>query len=119
HPHVRARVVWARREQRGCARRVARPGARSPAGARGRQLLSGARRRLFRLGRSGALVALAAAIYGLAVLAFAAADRRAARDTFADGSTWNTGDDGASLAYAYLGGRHRVRTLVQPLDGAE
>ena len=81
--------------------------------------MSGARRRLFRLGRSGALVALAAAIYGLAVLAFAAADRRAARDTFADGSTWNTGDDGASLAYAYLGGRHRVRTLVQPLDGAE
>jgi hypothetical protein len=51
------------------------------------------------------LPGLTVAIYLAAVLAWVGGDRRSARDAFPAGSVWNTGDDGLSLAFAYLGAR--------------
>jgi len=52
-----------------------------------------------------ALPAVAVAAYLVAALVWVGSDRRAARDVFPAGSVWNTGDDGLSLAFAYLSAR--------------
>jgi len=52
-----------------------------------------------------ALPALAVVAYLVAALVWVGNDRRAARAVFPAGSVWNTGDDGLSLAYAYLSAR--------------
>jgi hypothetical protein len=52
-----------------------------------------------------ALPAAAAAAYLVAALVWVGNDRRAARDVFPTGSVWNTGDNGLSLAFAYLSAR--------------
>ena len=68
-----------------------------------------------------ALPAAAAAIYLAAVLLWVGGDRRSARAVFPAGSVWNTGDDGLSLAYAYLGasaGAASVAVMTRSLDAA-
>jgi hypothetical protein len=68
-----------------------------------------------------ALPAAAAAIYVAAVLLWVGGDRRSARAVFPAGSVWNTGDDGLSLAYAYLGasaGAASVAVMTRSLDAA-
>jgi hypothetical protein len=57
-----------------------------------------------------ALPAVAVAAYLVAALVWVGSDRRAAREVFPAGSVWNTGDDGLSLAFAYL----TARTAGQP-----
>lgn len=52
-----------------------------------------------------ALPALAVVAYLVAALVWVGNDRRAARAVFPAGSVWNTGDDGLSLAFAYLSAR--------------
>ncbi|HEV3460271.1 MAG TPA: hypothetical protein VHG32_27320 [Thermoanaerobaculia bacterium] len=52
-----------------------------------------------------ALPAAAAAAYLVAALVWVGNDRRAARAVFPTGSVWNTGDNGLSLAFAYLSAR--------------
>jgi hypothetical protein len=52
-----------------------------------------------------ALPALAIVAYLVAALVWVGNDRRAARAVFPAGSVWNTGDDGLSLAFAYLSAR--------------
>ncbi|MBV8199975.1 MAG: hypothetical protein JOZ15_05055 [Acidobacteria bacterium] len=56
-----------------------------------------------------ALPVAAAAAYLAAALLWVGNDRRAARDVFPRGSVWNTGDDGLSLAFAYLSARAAAR----------
>jgi hypothetical protein len=56
-----------------------------------------------------ALPVVAAAAYLVAALVWVGNDRRAARDVFPKGSVWNTGDDGLSLAFAYLSARAAAR----------
>jgi hypothetical protein len=51
------------------------------------------------------LPALAVVAYLVAALVWVGNDRRAARAVFPAGSVWNTGDDGLSLAFAYLAAR--------------
>jgi hypothetical protein len=52
-----------------------------------------------------ALPAAAVVAWLAAALLWVGSDRRAARATFPAGSVWNTGDDGLSLAFAYLSAR--------------
>jgi hypothetical protein len=52
-----------------------------------------------------ALPVAAAAAYLIAALVWVGNDRRSAREVFPKGSVWNTGDDGLSLAFAYLAAR--------------
>ena len=52
-----------------------------------------------------ALPAVAVVAYLIAALVWVGNDRRAARAVFPAGSVWNTGDDGLSLAFAYLSAR--------------
>jgi uncharacterized protein DUF4350 len=72
-----------------------------------------------------ALPALAVVAYLVAALVWVGNDRRAARAVFPAGSVWNTGDDGLSLAFAYLsaraagqpgGGGARVAVLTRRLE---
>jgi hypothetical protein len=70
-----------------------------------------------------ALPALAVVAYLVAALVWVANDRRAARAVFPAGSVWNTGDDGLSLAFAYLAARApgqpggaRVAVLTRRLE---
>jgi len=56
--------------------------------------------------KHGVRLAVAAALlYALGVLVFVRADRRSLRDSFPDGSVYAGGDQGASLAFAYLRAR--------------
>jgi hypothetical protein len=74
------------------------------------------------------LPAAAAAAYVAAVVVWVGGDRRSARAVFPAGSAWNTGDDGLSLAFAYLSARAaraekqppgaRVAILSRRLDAA-
>jgi hypothetical protein len=59
------------------------------------------------------LPAAAAVAYVAAVVVWVGGDRRAARAVFPAGSAWNTGDDGLSLAFAYLSAR-AARAEKQP-----
>jgi hypothetical protein len=70
-----------------------------------------------------ALPVLAVAAYLVAALVWVGSDRRAARAVFPAGSVWNTGDDGLSLAFAYLSARAagqpggaRVAVLTRRLE---
>jgi hypothetical protein len=70
-----------------------------------------------------ALPAAAVAAYLLAALVWVGNDRRSAREVFPAGSVWNTGDDGLSLAFAYLSARAagrpgipRVAVLTRRLE---
>jgi len=70
-----------------------------------------------------ALPALAVVAYLVAALVWVGNDRRAARAVFPAGSVWNTGDDGLSLAFAYLSARAagqpagaRVAVLTRRLE---
>ncbi|HEY6321573.1 MAG TPA: hypothetical protein VJA16_08465 [Thermoanaerobaculia bacterium] len=70
-----------------------------------------------------ALPALAVVAYLAAALIWVGNDRRAARAVFPAGSVWNTGDDGLSLAFAYLStraagqpGGARVAVLTRRLE---
>lgn len=70
-----------------------------------------------------ALPALAVVAYLAAALVWVGNDRRAARAVFPAGSIWNTGDDGLSLAFAYLSARAaeqpggaRVTVLTRRLE---
>jgi hypothetical protein len=70
-----------------------------------------------------ALPALAVVAYLAAALVWVGNDRRAARAVFPAGSVWNTGDDGLSLAFAYLSARAagqpggaRVAVLTRRLE---
>jgi hypothetical protein len=72
-----------------------------------------------------ALPAVAVVAYLVAALVWVGNDRRAARAVFPAGSVWNTGDDGLSLAFAYLsaraarqpgGGGAKVAVLTRRLE---
>jgi hypothetical protein len=70
-----------------------------------------------------ALPSLAVVAYLVAALVWVGNDRRAARAVFPAGSVWNTGDDGLSLAFAYLSARAagqpggaRVAVLTRRLE---
>lgn len=70
-----------------------------------------------------ALPVLAVVAYLVAALVWVGNDRRAARAVFPAGSVWNTGDDGLSLAFAYLSARAagqpggaRVAVLTRRLE---
>jgi len=72
-----------------------------------------------------ALPALAVVAYLAAALVWVGNDRRAARGVFPAGSVWNTGDDGLSLAFAYLSARAagqpgdaRVAVLTRRLESS-
>ena len=65
------------------------------------------------------LAALAAVLYVAGVLVWVRYDRRSAQEAFSSGSVFNTGENGLSLAYAYLRERSGAGTLhrrIQPAD---
>lgn len=70
--------------------------------------------------RSGVwLAALAFALYLTGALIWIGYDRRSARDAFPPGSVFNTGEEGLSLAYAYLQRRSAAASVLQRRVGPE
>lgn len=65
------------------------------------------------------LAALAAALYVAGVLVWVRYDRRSAQEAFSPGSAFNTGDEGLSLAYAYLRERSGAETLHRRIESAD
>ena len=71
------------------------------------------------MSRGKRLAALAAALYTIGVLVWVRYDRRSTQEAFSPGSVFNTGEEGLSLAYAYLRERSQASTLhrgVNPTD---
>jgi hypothetical protein len=66
------------------------------------------------LSRGLRLVALVAALYVAGVAVWVRYDRRSVREVFEPGSVFNSGDEGLSLAYAYL--RERSKAPVSALQ---
>lgn len=65
------------------------------------------------------LAALAAALYLAGVLVWVRYDRRSAREAFSAGSAFNAGEEGLSLAFAYLRERAGAGTLHRRVDPAD
>lgn len=70
------------------------------------------------MSRGFRLAALAATLYLAGVLVWIRYDRRSAQEAFAPGSVFNTGEEGLSLAFAYLQERSRAATLLRRVDSA-
>jgi hypothetical protein len=64
------------------------------------------------------LAALAAALYLAGVLVWVRYDRRSAQEAFSPGSVFNTGEEGLSLAFAYLRERSGASTLHRRIEPA-
>jgi len=62
------------------------------------------------------LAALAAALYLAGVLVWVRYDRRSVQEAFSPGSVFNTGEEGLSLAFAYLRERSRADTLHRRVE---
>ncbi|HVG10644.1 MAG TPA: hypothetical protein VNM67_23275 [Thermoanaerobaculia bacterium] len=65
------------------------------------------------------LAALAAALYLAGVLVWVRYDRRSAQEAFSPGSVFNTGEEGLSLAFAYLRERSSANTLHRRIEPAD
>ena len=65
------------------------------------------------------LAALAAALYLAGVLVWVRYDRRSSQEAFSPGSAFNTGEDGLSLAFAYLRERAGARTLHRSISAED
>lgn len=65
------------------------------------------------------LAALAAALYLAGVLVWVRYDRRSAQQAFSPGSVFNTGEEGLSLALAYLRERTGAGTLHRGIEPAD
>lgn len=65
------------------------------------------------------LAALAAALYLAGVLVWVRYDRRSSQEAFSPGSVFNTGEDGLSLAFAYLRERAGARTLHRGISAED
>lgn len=65
------------------------------------------------------LAALAAALYLAGVLIWVRYDRRSAQEAFSPGSAFNNGEEGLSLAFAYLRERSQASTLHRRVDPAD
>ena len=65
------------------------------------------------------LAALAAALYLAGVLIWVRYDRRSAQEAFSPGSVFNNGEEGLSLAFAYLRERSEASTLHRRVDPAD
>lgn len=65
------------------------------------------------------LAALAAALYLAGVLIWVRYDRRSAQEAFSPGSVFNNGEEGLSLAFAYLRERSAASTLHRRIDPAD
>ncbi|MFP5288994.1 MAG: hypothetical protein ACLGI9_24870 [Thermoanaerobaculia bacterium] len=65
------------------------------------------------------LAALAAALYLAGVLVWVRYDRRSAQEAFSPGSVFNNGEEGLSLAFAYLRERSAASTLHRRVDPAD
>jgi hypothetical protein len=65
------------------------------------------------------LAALAAALYLAGVLVWVRYDRRSAQEAFSPGSVFNTGEEGLSLAFAYLRERSSADTLHRRIEPAD
>lgn len=65
------------------------------------------------------LAALAAVLYLAGVLVWVRYDRRSAQEAFSPGSVFNTGEEGLSLAFAYLRERSGAGTLHRRIDPAD
>lgn len=62
------------------------------------------------------LAALAAALYLAGVLVWVRYDRRSVQEAFSPGSVFNTGEEGLSLAFAYLRERSTAATLHRRVE---
>ena len=71
------------------------------------------------MSRGFRLAALAAALYVVGVLIWVRYDRRSAQEAFSPGSVFNTGEEGLSLAFAYLRERSGADTLHRRIDPAD
>jgi hypothetical protein len=65
------------------------------------------------------LAALAAALYLAGVLVWVRYDRRSAQEAFSPGSVFNSGEEGLSLAFAYLRERSAANTLHRSVEPAD
>ena len=65
------------------------------------------------------LAVLAAVLYVAGVLVWVRYDRRSAQEAFSPGSVFNTGDEGLSLAFAYLRERSGADTLHRRIESAD
>jgi hypothetical protein len=65
------------------------------------------------------LAALAAALYLAGVLVWVRYDRRSAQEAFSPGSVFNSGEEGLSLAFAYLRERSVANTLHRSVEPAD
>lgn len=70
------------------------------------------------MSRGFRLAALAAALYVAGVLVWVRYDRRSAQEAFSPGSVFNNGEEGLSLAFAYLRERSGADTLHKRIDPA-
>ncbi|MEA2560993.1 MAG: hypothetical protein QOH06_2497 [Acidobacteriota bacterium] len=71
------------------------------------------------MSRGFRLAALAAALYLAGVLVWVRYDRRSAQEAFSPGSVFNTGEEGLSLAFAYLRERSNADTLHRRIETAD
>ncbi|HEX5715606.1 MAG TPA: hypothetical protein VF179_05565 [Thermoanaerobaculia bacterium] len=65
------------------------------------------------------LAALAAALYLAGILVWVRYDRRSAQEAFSPGSAFNSGEEGLSLAFAYLRERSSANTLHRRIEPAD